>query len=216
MIKIAVVNYSSQVSDAQVAVIIPALQGQVDSDFGPIWGVEAAVSAAGPDQVTPEQWVMGIFDNADQADALGYHSLTPAGQPLMKIFVTPALQNGDQVSMVMSHELLETLADPWIESLALRDNGDGTGRLYALEVCDAVEGDSYTGAGGVSLSNFITPWWFSGQPPAGAKFDFLGNLSAAFTLSPGGYFNYMDVSLGAGWQQTFGEKANRNRATERG
>jgi hypothetical protein len=142
MIKIAVVNYSSQVSDAQIAAIVPALHGQVRSDFAPIWGVEAAVAAAGPDQVTADQWMMGIFDNADQADALGYHDLTPAGQPVMKVFATPTLQNGDQVSTVMSHELLETFADPWIESLTLRQNAGAAGparrrshstsRLYAL------------------------------------------------------------------------------------
>jgi hypothetical protein len=82
-------------------------------------------------------------------------------------------------------------------------------------VCDPVEGDSYSGAGGVALSNFVTPWWFSEQPPAGAKFDFMSKLSAPFTMSPGGYFNYLDISLGSGWQQAFGEKANRNRASER-
>lgn len=208
--RIAVVNESTLMSNAEVYHMVPALQEQVRRDFAPLWGVDAVVVATLKTAIQPFQWVLGVFNNADQASALGYHEMTASGQPVAKIFVADSQAAAVSVSSVASHELLETLADPFIESLTLQDNNDGTGRIYMQEVCDPVEADSYS-IWGVVVSNFVTPWWFGDPLPPGAKYDFLGNLKAPFTMTAGGYFGYRDVTAtGLGpWNQSFADQRSK-------
>src|SRR5215469_866003 len=50
-------------------------------------------------------------------------------------------------------------------------------------------GATYT-VSGVAVSNFVTPSWFDPQAPATAQFDKLGQLTAGFSILPGGYMVY--------------------------
>jgi hypothetical protein len=130
--------------------------------------------------------VIAVLDNADQAGALGYHATQPDGRPFARIFVEPILANGGQylhgslsLSVTISHEILETIGDPfcnwWCDGL--------DGKQYALELCDPVEGDSYE-IDGVAVSNFVGPRWFSdGNGP----YDWMGNVHGPCAMSPGGY-----------------------------
>jgi len=155
------------------------------------------------DKVNASGWKIYLFDNSDQANALGYHSVTPTGASYARVFVKPVLDNGGSwlngslsVSAVVSHEAIELLGDPginiWIDDL--------NGKLWARELCDAVESDSYV-IQGVSVSNFLYPSYFNafGKAP----FDRLGTLSAPFTLAKGGYAVQMSS---AGAKQVFGEE----------
>lgn len=208
--RVAVVNESTLLDSAVSFNFTKSLQMQVRGDFAPIWGIDATVVATLPKDVHTYNWVLGIFDNSDQANALGYHDLTPAGKPVMKVFVKDSIDAGVQVSSVASHELLETLADAFIESLDLEDNGDGTGTLFAQEVCDPVEADVYQILGN-EMSNFVTPWWFGDPLPPGLKFDFLGKLTAPFTATPGGYFSTRLITKTGlqPWTQTFADQRAR-------
>src|SRR5262249_24963736 len=76
---IRLVNYSTLLTDNDLASWASALQQQVSQDFAPIWGVDATSQAVSKDSVDPAQWVLGVFDNSDQAGALGYHDLTLSG-----------------------------------------------------------------------------------------------------------------------------------------
>jgi len=211
--RIAVVNHSTLIDNAVVYNFTKSLQRQVHRDFAPIWGADAIVVATLAENVKPYQWVLGIFDNSDQANALGYHDLTPQGLPVMKVFVADSNAAGVSVSSVASHELCETLADPFIQGVVLLDNGDGTGRIFMQEVCDPVEADSYAIYGN-QMSNFATPWWFGDPKPAADKFDFLGNLTAPFTMTPGGFFGFRDItSSGLGpWTQSFADQRGKQLA----
>jgi len=205
--RVAVVNESTIVPAAESYHFTKALQLQVRRDFAPVWGIDATIVATASADVAAYNWVLGIFDDSDQADALGYHDLTPQGKPVMKIFAKDSAAAGVSISSVASHELLETLADAFIESLNLQDNGDGTGVLYAQEVCDPVEADAYD-IYGAEMSNFVTPWWFGDPLPPGLSYDFLKKLTAPFTMTPGGYFSTRDIT-GKGlqpWTQTFADK----------
>ena len=205
--RVAVVNESTLVSAAESFNFTKSLQLQVRRDFAPVWGVDGTVVATPPDQVHTYNWVLGIFDDSDQANALGYHDLTPAGKPVMKIFARDSQSAGVPISSVASHELLETLADAFIESLELEDNGDGTGTLFAQEVCDPVEADMYPIFGN-QMSNFVTPWWFGDPLPPGLSFDFLKKLTAPFTMTAGGYFSSRQITKTGlqPWQQTFADE----------
>jgi hypothetical protein len=212
--RVAVVNESTLLDSAVSYNFTKSLQLQVRSDFAPIWGIDATVVATPPSEVAAYNWVLGIFDNSDQATALGYHDLTPQGKPVMKVFVKDSNDAGVPVSSVASHELLETLADAFIEALDLEDNGDGTGILFAQEVCDPVQADLYTVLGN-SMSNFVTPWWFGDPLPAGLHFDFLQKLTAPFSLSAGGYLSFRNITKTGlqPWQQQFADERARTLAS---
>src|ERR1017187_5593977 len=193
MTKIAVINENSGVSDEEIQKWMQAVATQVATEFFDAWaiaGVDMRFIAAG-DKPTPDEWWMTCLPTSDVADALGYHDLTPTGQPLGKVFVETTIKDGMSASVCFDHEMLELLIDPYIQLAAQAKDG----RLYSYEVCDAVEDDKcgYPGtpvAGGgdiVLLSDFVTPAYFStfGHAP----FDFMNKLKAPFTLAPGGYIS---------------------------
>jgi len=83
--------------------------------------------------------------------------------------------------VTLSHERLEMLADPWINWCAQGSDG----RIYALEVCDAVELDSMGyKIDGVLVSDFITPSWF--EPTQADRIDSKKQVSKPMELAPGG------------------------------
>jgi len=207
-IKVAVLNASSVVNNADVPPVVTALQQQVHEDFAPVWGVDADLRIiASPNDLAVGEWLLAILDNSDQAGALGYHDLTDDGDPIGKVFAATDLQFGDQWSVTASHELLEMLADPNI-NLTVFEEDDNGGRLYAYEVCDACEADELAYArNNVKVSDFVYPTWFeSFREPNSAQFDFTQQISEPFQLLPGGYIGYYDVTSGTGWQQLTAQK----------
>ncbi len=182
--KIAIVNQSTAFAPADFAAAVPAIKAQLAEDVAPAWNRPApAVEAFDSLAAVPAGWcVLVVLDDADQAGALGYHAETPTGQPYGRVFAKDSIADGDTVSSVLSHEACEMFCDRVCNRWAQAPDG----RLWALELCDAVEGDSYD-KGGVKVSNFLTQAFFDDTPQAGVKFDFLGLLSAPFSLRPGGY-----------------------------
>lgn len=217
--RLAYINHSTIVTDVQAEAMATACMNQVNFHAAPLYDplgrTGGMVGQFFASKVAPAGWdIMNLFDDADQAGALGYHSESQDGSVFGKVFVKTTLsQAGTQimngpgsVCSVLSHESLEWWqdrnVDRWVQA------NDGT--LYALELCDAVENDVYTlthtyGGSQVTVSNFILPSWMDDTPPAGSKFDYLGKLTAPFTLSPGGYVIYM---AGSQSRQKFGSLSN--------
>ena len=193
---IAITNASTCLTDKQVSAAIPALQRQVSLDFRAYWDVDCqlrfldARRAAG----RKDGGRFRSLDNPDQAGALGYHELTSRGTPLGKVFAGLDLQSGGSWTVTLSHELLEMLADPWINWCAQGSDG----KVYALEVCDAVEADrlGYE-IDGVLVSDFITPSWF--EPTEADRVDFKRRIAKPLELASGGYISVLDA--GGGWTQ---------------
>ena len=194
--QIAVVNKSKVISNADVLLMAAACDVQLKRDVAPAWGMlpmDVKFVASG---VPKGMLQIVIFDNADQAGALGYHSDGPDGLPYGRIFTKPTMESGalavtgpGSVASVLSHEVIELFGDPecnrWADGL--------DGHSYAFELCDPVEADGYDVAvngKSVSVSNFVLPAWFDQNPPKGAKFDFLGKLKKPFTMTKGGYVVY--------------------------
>jgi hypothetical protein len=183
-VKIAIVNESTLFAKADCDAAVAAVKTQLHDDVAPAWNRFAPdVQAFDKLADVPAGWcILAILDNADQAGALGYHAETPTGQPYGRVFVKVSQRDGTSVSSVLSHEAAEMFADRACNRWAQAP--DGT--LWAIELGDPVQGDSYQ-KGGVEVSNFVTQAFFDDTPAPGAKFDHLGKLSAPFTLSPGGY-----------------------------
>jgi len=192
---IAITNASTCLTDAQVEAAIPALQRQVSQDFKSYWDMDCSLTFLPKDQpLYGGWWQIVLTDNPDQAGALGYHELTSQGTPLGKIFAGLDMQSGSSWTLTLSHELLEMLGDPWINWCAQGSDG----KVYALEVCDAVEADQLGyEIDGVLVSDFITPSWF--EPTEADRVDFKRRISKPLELARGGYISVLDPSRG--WTQ---------------
>jgi hypothetical protein len=199
---IAIVNNSTLFSDADAYLATLACSFQLRAHIAPNWKRPADTVTFFPNLkgVPAGARVLSLFDNADQAGDLGWHTESPTGQVYGKVFVEPVLTNGGfaltgalTVSSVLSHEVGELWADPtcalWADTTQ--------NAAIAYELADPVESDSYSIAVGreptteIAVSNFVYPAWFDAQAPAGSRFDYLGNLKAPFSMNKGGYYVVM-------------------------
>jgi hypothetical protein len=195
-------NYANGMSMSRVT---SALQKFYNTCFWPVWGYRIKLRNATKAAPTkPDEWQIIYLDDADAADALGYHDLTKDGQPYSKVFTKTTVDDGEVVSVTTCHELCEMVLDPVANLWA----DDGKGNAYAYEACDAVEEDVFN-VDGVAMSNFVTPAYFEPfKHPDGTKFDFLGKLSAPFTMTKGGY---SIVDKGGKVGEIFGSKDKERR-----
>ena len=193
---IAVINETTVCDDKWLKDMMDAVQIQVARDWAPIWNLPADLVYVPKGQTPPVgAWWMAVLDTADQAGALGYHDTADDGSPLGKVFAKTTLDYGELVSVTLSHEVLEMLADPEITRTVSYD-----GKVWMYEVCDACEDDTLGyPIGDVQVSDFVTPEYFlqSGSP---SKFDFMGHVTGSLPfLCPGGYLAYQDAS--GNWNQ---------------
>lgn len=212
-VQIVVINESTVLSESEVAPVVAALQKQVSNDFRPVWGADAALTivAAGT-QPPAGSWWLVLLDDSDQANALGYHDLTNEGLPIGKVFVASDLKAGTSWTVTASHELLEMLGDPNINLSVFVQTTTTAGTLYAYEVCDACEDDSYGYAiDTITVSDFVYPSWFEGfRSESSTQFDRLNKIQNPFELLSGGYIGIFNVNTGSGWQQQTAEKRPNN------
>lgn len=211
MTNICLVNKSTLVGNPDVQTMARAIATQVRHHAAPLWGLlPPPVTYLASEADAPDgSWVVAVLDDADQADALGWHTEDQGGLIYGRVFARPVLDNGGDalrkplsVASVASHEVLEILCDPRCNLWA----DVGNGQHVAVEVADPVESDSYgvhvPGAGTVTVSNFVTPAWFDPLAGSGAQVDFLHRLTAPFTLTPGGYVVVQEAGKVS---QVFGE-----------
>lgn len=212
MIEVAVQNFSTKLSDADLAAYVAAYQVQVQH-FAPTAPMQPVALKIYPAQgvvVPKDDWLLGFFDNSDVAGALGYHDWTPSGMPLGKVFVETTLQVGGHVSVDGSHELIEMMGDPEISTLIQIDDSTA----YAYELCDAPEDDAYAyDINGVLVSDFVYLSWFTGGP---GPYDFKGHIQKAREILPGGYIGALTFQHGRWAQLTNHAKTSRHHIPKRG
>ena len=205
---IALTNASTVLNDRQVEACISALQRQVSIDFRAYWNLECQLTYLAKDEkLTDGWWQIVVLDDPDQAGALGYHELTSDGTPLGKVFAGLDLRAGSSWTVTLSHELLEMLADPWLNWCAQGVDG----RVYALEVCDAVEADrlGYM-IDHVLVSDFVTPAWF--EHTHADRVDFKRRIRKPLELGKGGYIGVLESG---GWTQLAAEGSPEEREGDR-
>lgn len=206
--KFAIVSQAKDpaVSYSLLVGIGTSLVKQAATDFASFWEtlpceVDVFLTAAA---VPEDRCLMLIVDDIPEApNALAYHSITPAGRPMLRLGWETIKANGGtlikgggSMSSAMSHEVLETIGDPYV---GWWSDFDGT-REIALEVCDPVQGDSYE-IDGIAVSNFVGPRYFSQGP---GPYDYMGSLTAPLTLSPGGYIVLREDGPAGKQTQQFG------------
>jgi hypothetical protein len=166
--------------------IADALTIQVERDFAPAWGITKARFMVGG-----RGEKIHFFDSAHQAGDYGWHIVDDHGLPYAHVFTDPSISAGsdwisgtDAISATVSHEALEMLADP----SAAEYSFNGARLMWAREVCDAVQANTYRIAARgfrVPVSNFVLPTFFN--PWADGPYDHLGVLREPFSLAKGGY-----------------------------
>jgi hypothetical protein len=202
-VRMAIVDFGhTNVDDSTLPAIAAAITQQVQQHFAlpPPYGYDISATiraAANPHDVQPEEWVIGLLAKPDQPNALGYHDQTPHGKPFIRVF--PLLDAKDKesngLSVTISHEVLEALADPNCARAA--QARDGT--FWAYEVCDAVEATCYE-ISGIKVSNFVLPAYF--EPVSNLhnlKLDWMGLCKQPLEILKGGYGQWFDHNKG--WQQ---------------
>jgi hypothetical protein len=162
-----------------------ALQQQVDNHLAPAWSVRAAVSVLAVGAAIPQgTFPLNIVDSL--AGPAGVHA-DYQGQ------VSAEVVNDDQLSITLSHELLEMLVDPsgtrFIQAADLDPYSGGQQVNYLVEVCDPCDIYSYE-IDGVAVSDFVLPSFY--DPNATGKVDLAGFLARPLTVRQGCYISWLD------------------------
>jgi hypothetical protein len=193
--------------------IAEAVSSQVNQEFAAEWGAQASVRVgANASDVQPGEWVYGFVPSLpDAPGASAYHDINGNGVPFALCAVTTctSLYGPNGISVDASHEILETAGDEGANLFA----NDNKGLLHAMEMCDAVEVQTYgkTCEDGtvVQVSNWLLRSWFI--PGAAAPYEYmsLAKLPGAVAppgplqTAPGHGGNYQIISKVAGSKQVF-------------
>ena len=154
--RFAIINKSTVVNNTDATNMAAACNLQIANHMAPAYNrLPIPVTFYTAENLVPAGSAkIYIFDNTDQAGALGYHDETMGGQVYGEIFAKTIIGYGlpimydpkhkgeITVSSVLSHEVCETFADMYVDLWA-----DGTpisqGSEYAYESCDPVESNIY-------------------------------------------------------------------------
>ena len=181
--------------------LVAAMQAYVDKSVAPVWGTPAKLVRT--NGFLKNAWALVFLEDADVANALAYHELTPEGLPISKVFVKTTLNNGDPVSVSASHELVEMLVDPAINMMT---TGPDPRTIYAYESADPVEALTFK-VNGIPMSDFVYPAYFEVfHKPGSVKFDHLNKVSRPFQILSGGY---QIIFKNGKWSQIHGSKSKK-------
>jgi hypothetical protein len=168
--------------------IAEAVQAQINSEFASEWGAKAEIRVgATAADLKPGEWAfvfVGTLPDAPGASA--YHDITNKGTPYAFCAVTTCatLLGRDGVSVDVSHEILETFGDEGANLYGY----DNVGVLHALEMCDAVEMQTYakpaTDGTQVQVSNWLLRSWF--MPGAHGPYEYMTSANLAGAVPPPG------------------------------
>lgn len=209
----------SMLSHAALEMIAAAVQEQINGEFADEWGGQAALRAGvGLNDIRPGEWAYVLLPSLpDAPGASAYHDITGKGVPFALCAVTTchSLFGPNGISVDVSHECLETAGDRGANLYAFDDHRT----LHALELCDAVEVQTYGSkprADGtvVQVSNWLLRAWF--DPHAVGPYDYMSSKGLAGAVAPSGPLqtakgqggNYQIVSPWAGSSQTFADQRN--------
>ncbi len=191
--QVALVSDTTTVGFTDVSSVAAALQKQATRDFGPIWQVNATVSAFDALESVPvDYWPVILRDDIDQPGAAGYHT-DDNGQPFSLV------QADDQWQLTASHETLELLADPFGNRTIAGSPPPQASQplsalrrvVYLVEICDPCEDAQYAyGVNGRQLSDFITPHYYDPNGGTGGLYSFRGSVKAPHTVLENGYVSF--------------------------
>ncbi len=178
------INKSTIIRNPEFLAGINALQKQVNEHFLPAWSIGAKLNIVSRPRGNA---IIYVMDVSTDVGILGYHDVTYTQVPVGFVFAKTAKNFGESWQFTASHELLELLADPYV-NLAAEGTFVGSTAFFAYEVADPIEGDGGYKIDNIQVSNFVLPSWF--VDGTADKYDYLNTLDAPFTISSGGTLSY--------------------------
>jgi hypothetical protein len=221
---IAIVSLTRAVSTRSLLQVTAALQKQVTRDFVPTWGFPATVDAFEDLTSVPNDYHhVIIFDDANELAGMleeqigerpaemlldefqrgsvsGIHLNELTRQPFALVAAS------DAWTVVLSHEVLELLADPSGNHLIAGPHP--TRRelrvKYLIEVCDPCQSHWYP-VNGVPVSDFYTPRYFDPVEVPAVRYSFTGSIREPRQILEGGYLTFLDPRDSGLYQMRAGE-----------
>jgi hypothetical protein len=208
----ATTHDGSKLSTGVLNHIAEAVQKQVNQEFAAEWGSKATIRVGTADDIQPDEWAYGFVPELPDAPGdSAYHDINDKGVPfaLCAVKTCGSLLGPNGVSVDVSHEILETAGDEGANQFA----NDNKGLMHAVEMCDAVEIQTYgiTCKDGtmVQVSNWLLRAWFI--PGASAPYEYMTLAKIAGAVSPPGPLqtasghggNYQIISKWGGSKQVF-------------
>jgi hypothetical protein len=202
---VALVTEESKITMRELSATAAALQKQATRDLGPIWDVQATVTAFEKLEDLPlDYWPVIVKDDIGDPSAAGYHE-DQNGQPYSLV------QYSAGWSLTASHEACEMLVDPFGRRLIAGESPvAGQGRVrFLVEVCDPCEADQFAyNINGIKVSDFYTPHYFEPTASAGVRYSFTNALKQPKQVLKGGYLSWYVQQTKTWWQESwFGAKA---------
>jgi hypothetical protein len=201
---VALVSEESKITMRELSAVAAALQKQATRDLGPLWNVEATVTAFEKLEELPlDYWPIIVKDDIGDPDAAGYHE-DKDGQPFSLVEYSRGW------TLTASHEVLEMLVDPFGRRLVAGQSPIASqGRVrFLVEVCDPCEAEQYAyKVNGVTLSDFYTPHFFDPKKNSAVRYSFTEAITEPKQVLRGGYLSWYDSEKKTWWQRTwFGSK----------
>lgn len=195
---IVVTTRSELVTDDDVRQALRGLQFQINYHFALHWNAGCTLNFVSADGRIPEKsWHLDILDRSPMEHMRGLHR-TEDNQPRLDVFARDDAESGRPWTVTASHEILETLADPWASwCWSVKEHDEQ--KFIGLEVCDPVADETYTveiDDAQVEVSNFVLPNWF--RPGSKPKYDHLGTCQTPLEVRPKGF--KAQYTLRHGWQ----------------
>jgi hypothetical protein len=202
---VALVSEESKITMRELAAVAGALQKQATRDLGPLWTLEATVTAyQALDDLPLDYWPVIVMDDIKDPSAAGYHE-DKNGQPFALV------QYSRGWTLTASHEVMEMLVDPFGRRLVAGESPvKGQGRVrFLTEVCDPCEAEAYAyRINGVVVSDFYTPHYFDPKKATGVRYSFTDAIKEPKQVLRGGYLSWYDAETKTWWQRSwFGAKA---------
>lgn len=187
---VGIVSLSTRIKRSDLMMVSAAIQKQVTRDFGPLWGLQATVSAYDRLEDVPlGYWRVTIVeDHPDIPEGASGIHLDDDGQPFALVLARQGW------GITTSHEILEMLADPYGKRLVAGDSPiEEQGRVrFLVEVCDPSESNEFGyWIDGVLVSDFYTPNYFDPVGTSGVRYSFSGAITEPRQVLPGGYLSWM-------------------------
>jgi hypothetical protein len=153
-----------KVSLETLGLIAEAVQEQVNNEFAAEWGSQTKIRVGkDANDINAGEWAYIFVPQLPNAPgASAYHDITAKGVPyaLCAVSTCEDLFGPNGVSVDASHEILETAGDEGANLYAY----DNKGLLHAMEMCDAVEVQTYPkkcrDGTVVHVSNWVLRAWF--------------------------------------------------------
>jgi hypothetical protein len=223
---IALVSLTREIPTRSLLQAAAAVQKQLTRDFEPAWGLRATLDtfedlASVPSDYHPvivfsdsqelvgrlevaigPEYTAALIDDFERGRLSGLHLNAFTRQPFALV------EASDAWSVVISHEVLEMIADPYGNRLiAAAHPRDAAQRVkYLLEVCDPCQAAWYP-VNGVPVSDFFTPRYFDPVGLEGGRYSFTGELKKPLDIAEGGYLSWIDPEDSGLYQLLAGEQA---------